>query len=330
MRSAVPRKLGSFDQDGVLERCRQVIKIELAGLEKLAATIDETLLIAAERLLNIRGRVVVSGVGKSGHIAGKIAATLASTGTPALFVHPTEASHGDLGMITVDDAILALSNSGETPELSDLVRDSRRRGILLIAVTQNKASALAKAADLVLQLPNVPEACPFNLAPTTSTVMMLALGDALAIALLEARKFTPENFSNLHPGGQLGQKLTTVSHLMHVGDEVPLIDIDTDLTVAIVRMTEKRFGCTGVVNHAGDLVGIITDGDLRRHLSADMLKAKVTEVMTEAPQTVAPDRLAVEALGLMNAKKISSLMVVKDRKPVGILHIHDCLRAGLS
>ena len=330
MRSAVPRKAGSFDQDGVLERCRQVIKTELAGLEKLVGALDGTLLIAAERLLNIRGRVVVSGVGKSGHIAGKIAATLASTGTPALFVHPTEASHGDLGMITADDAILALSNSGETPELSDLVRDSRRRGILLIAMTQNKASALAKAADLVLQLPDVPEACPFNLAPTTSTIMMLALGDALAIALLEARKFTPENFSNLHPGGKLGQKLTTVAHLMHIGDEVPLIGIDTDLTVAIVRMTEKRFGCTGVVNHLGDLVGIITDGDLRRHLSPDMLKAKVTEVMTKAPQTVTPERLAAEALALMNAKKISSLMVVKGKKPVGILHIHDCLRAGLD
>ncbi len=182
----------------------------------------------------------------------------------------------------------------------------------------------------MLQLPNVPEACPFNLAPTTSTVMMLALGDALAIALLEARKFTPENFSNLHPGGQLGQKLTTVAHLMHKGDEIPVIDIDSDLAIAIVRMTEKRFGCTGVVDHAGDLVGIITDGDLRRHLSADMLKAKATQVMTRAPQTVTPDRLAVEALGLMNAKKISSLMVVEGKKPVGILHIHDCLRAGLN
>jgi arabinose-5-phosphate isomerase len=318
-----------------LARARRVLATEAAGLAALAEALDSRLDQALDRLAGATGRVVVSGMGKSGHVGRKIAATLASTGTPALFVHPAEASHGDLGMIGQGDAVLALSNSGETPELGNLIAYTRRFAIPLVAIVGRAPSTLADAADVALVLPPAPEACPLGLAPTTSTTMALALGDALAVALLERRGFTAEHFSLLHPGGRLGRKLLRVADLMHAGDEVPLAPPGTRVSEAIVAMTAKRFGCLGLVDPAGRLVGIITDGDLRRHMSADLLARTAGEIMTHRPKTIRPDALAGEALRLMNEKSITALFVVPDSgpdagKPVGIVHLHDCLRAGVA
>ena len=289
-------------------------------------------------LASATGRVVVSGMGKSGHVARKIAATFASTGTPALFVHPAEASHGDLGMIVPGDAVLALSNSGETPELADLVAHARRFGLPLVAVTGQAGSALARAADQALLLPPAPEACPLGLAPTTSTTMQLALGDALAVALLTRRGFDATDFRTFHPGGRLGARLSRVRDLMHAGAEMPLAPPDTRMDAALVAMTAKRFGCLGIVED-GRLVGIITDGDLRRALKPgdgtapriDLLAAPAAAVMTRAPRTIGPDALAAEALRMMEQRSITALFVVDGAgAPVGILHIHDLLRAGVA
>ncbi len=285
---------------------------------------------AVDAIRAVEGRVIVTGMGKSGHVAAKIASTLASTGTPALFVHPAEASHGDLGMITKSDIILALSWSGETAELKNLTDYSRRYRIGLIAMTANPDSTLAKTADVVLALPNAREACPHNLAPTTSSLMQLALGDALAIALLESRGFTALDFGVLHPGGKLGALLKTVRDLMHTGAEVPLAPLGTRMSDAIIEMTRKGLGCVGIVDKDGLLVGIITDGDLRRHMRNDLLDQSVDDVMTRNAKTVRPDQLISETLELLNSMKVTALFAIEDKHPVGIIHVHDLLRAGAA
>jgi arabinose-5-phosphate isomerase len=317
-----------------LNVARRVLRTEIAGLEALAGEIDGAFTAAVDLLARATGRVTVTGMGKSGHVARKIAATFASLGTPAQFVHPGEASHGDLGMIArAGDAVLALSNSGETPELADLVAHTRRFGLPLIGVTARSASALAQAADVVLLLPDTPEACPMGLAPTSSTTMQIALGDALAVALLKRRGFTPAEFGQFHPGGRLGARLKRVRDLMHVGDAVPLASPGTRMDEAIVLITGKRFGCLGVVDAEGKLAGILTDGDLRRAMGPDLLSRPLAEIMTRSPRTIGPDALAAEALRDMTAgtRPITALFVVDERHaPVGILHIHDLLRAGLA
>ena len=311
----------------------RTLETESGGLAALAAAMADGLgapfAAAVEAIRAARGRVIVTGMGKSGHVARKIAATLASTGTPAFFVHAADASHGDLGMITSDDVIMALSWSGETEELKDLITYSRRFRIALIAVTVNLDSTLGKAADIVLGLPAVREACPHNLAPTTSSLMQLALGDALAIALLESRGFTAIDFGVFHPRGRLGAALKFVRDVMHPGTAVPLIARGAPMSEAIVEMSAKGFGCVAVTGPSGKLAGVITDGDLRRHMRADLLQAPVDAVMTVSPKTVRPDQLASEALALLNASKITALIVVDADRPVGIVHFHDLLRAGL-
>jgi arabinose-5-phosphate isomerase len=318
---------------GDLDVARLVLRTEAAGLQALAASLDDSFGRAVDLLAGATGRVVVSGMGKSGHIARKIASTFASTGTAALFVHPAEASHGDLGMIVPGDAVLALSNSGETVELADIVAHSRRFGLPLMAITAHAGSALAKAADVALTLPSAAEACPMGLAPTTSTTMQMALGDALAVALLTRRGFTEADFRQFHPGGRLGTRLRRVRDVMHTGEAVPLAAPDTVMDRALLLITEKRFGCLGVVDAAGRLIGIVTDGDLRRAMGPDLLSRNVTEIMTGSPRTIPPDALAVEALHAMNARErpITTLFVVDaDNRPLGILHVHDLLRAGVA
>jgi arabinose-5-phosphate isomerase len=285
---------------------------------------------AVETIRNARGRVIVTGMGKSGHVGRKIAATLASTGTPAFFVHAADASHGDLGMITSDDVMLALSWSGETEELKDLITYSRRFRIPLIAVTARTDSTLGNSADVVLALPEAREACPHNLAPTTSSLMQLALGDALAIALLESRGFTAVDFGVFHPRGKLGAMLKFVRDIMHEGKAVPRIRRGAPMSEAIVEMTSKGFGCVAIVDDNGKLDGVITDGDLRRHMRADLLQTPVDQVMTKSPKIVRPDQLASEALQLLNSLKITALFVVEQNVPVGIVHFHDLLRAGVA
>jgi len=320
--------------DRMVESAFRTLEVEAEGVTALAAAIGDGLgrpfIAAVELIHGAKGRLIVTGMGKSGHIGRKIAATFASTGTPAFFVHPGEASHGDLGMVTADDVIMALSWSGETVELTDLIDYSRRFRIGLIAVTAYDDSTLGKAADVVLALPHAREACPHNLAPTTSSLMQLALGDALAIALLERRGFTALDFHTFHPGGRLGAKLKFVAQVMHTGAEIPLVPLGTLMADAIVEMTAKTFGCAGITDQAGRLVGIITDGDLRRHMRADLLDVRVDDIMTRAPKTVRPDQLVSEALELINSSKITALMVVEAGKPVGVVHFHDLLRAGVA
>lgn len=306
---------------------------EGAGLDLLRAAIAGPLAgaftEAVARIQRSRGRVIVTGVGKSGHVGQKIAATFASTGTPAFFVHPTEASHGDLGMITPEDVLVVLSWSGETVELKNILTYSRRFAVPLIAITSRIDSALGQNADVVLDLPRANEACPHGLAPTTSTTMQLALGDCLAIALLEAKGFTAHDFREFHPGGSLGASLKHVADLMHSGDQLPLCSPDDRMDAALVTMTTKAFGCLGVVNPDGRLAGIITDGDLRRHMGPDMLGRTAREIMTRNPKTTSPDALASAALEMMNASRITALFVLKDQRPVGVVHVHDFLRAGI-
>ena len=274
--------------------------------------------------------MIVTGIGKSGHVGQKIAATFASTGTPAFFVHPSEASHGDLGMVRTEDLVLAISWSGETVELKNIITYSRRFAVPLISITSRDDSALGKASDVVLQLPRAKEACPHGLAPTTSTTMQLALGDALAIALLEAKGFTAHDFKVFHPGGSLGAQLKFVADVMHKGDRLPLARDDEMMGAAIVTMTAKAFGCLGIVDAKGRLVGVITDGDLRRHMGGGLLDARTGAIMTAKPKSVAPDTLAAEALEVINASRITALFVVDKGKPVGIVHVHDLLRAGVA
>ena len=312
----------------------RTLDAEASGVNALSAAIHNGLgqafVTAVELIRGARGRLIVTGMGKSGHVGRKIAATFASTGTPAYFVHPSEASHGDLGMITPDDVIMAISWSGETAELKDLTDYSRRFKIGLIAVTSNPDSALALAADVVLSLPQAREACPHNLAPTTSTLMQQALGDALAIALLESRGFTALKFAELHPGGRLGAMLKFVRDIMRTGDDMPMVRMGTRMSDALVVMTAKSLGCVVIAGADGRLTGIITDGDLRRHMSANLLDLAVEEVMTPQPRTVRPDQLVSEALELLNSSKKTQLMVVDGGKPVGVVHFHDLLRAGVA
>ena len=312
----------------------RTLDTEREGLAALAAAMCDGLgpafVDAVDTIRRAHGRLIVSGMGKSGHIARKIAATFASTGTPAFFVHAADASHGDLGMITTDDVMLVLSWSGETEELKSLIDYSRRFGIALIAVTVNAESTLGKAADIVLALPQAREACPHNLAPTTSSLMQLALGDALAIALLESRGFTPVDFGVFHPRGKLGAALKFIRDVMHPGAALPLIARGALMSEAIVEMSAKGFGCVAVTDPDGRLAGVITDGDLRRHMGTDLLQATVDEVMTVSPKTVRPDQLVSEALQLLNAAKITALIVVDMERPVGIVHFHDLLRVGAA
>ncbi len=326
--AAVRRKAGG---NADLAVARRVIRAEIDGLESLAATLDGGFETAVDLCAAARGRIIVTGIGKSGHVARKVAATLASTGTPAQFVHAGEASHGDLGMIGGDDAILALSNSGETTELADVIAYSRRFGIPLIAVTGGRGSTLAAAADAVLPLPAAAEACPMGLAPTTSTTVMMALGDALAIALLERRGFSTADFHLFHPGGRLGRRLLRVDEIMHAGAAIPLVSPAAPMSEAILVMTEKSFGCLGACDADGRLVGVVTDGDLRRHMGDSLLGRPVAEIMHRSPKTIGGAALAAEALGLMNRSAITSLFVVdRDGRPIGFLHMHDCLRAGIA
>ncbi len=316
-----------------LETARNVLATESAGLHALAASLGDEFSRAIEVLVGITGRVVVTGMGKSGHIGRKIAATFASTGTPALFVHPAEASHGDLGMVVAGDAVLALSNSGETTELADLIAHATRFGLPLVAITGRAGSSLAEAADVALILPGAREACPMGLAPTTSTTMQIALGDAIAVALLNRRGFGPTDFRAIHPGGRLGVRLKRVRDLMHGPEALPLAAPETAMDAALITMTAKRFGCLGVVDAEGRLIGVLTDGDLRRAMGPALLARRVGDLMTPNPRTIAPDALAAEALHEMNAtdRPITFLFVVDhNRAPVGILHIHDLLRAGVA
>ena len=318
----------------LIESALRTLETEAGGITALAAAIRDgmgaSFIAAAELIRAVKGRVIVTGMGKSGHVARKVAATLASTGSPAFFVHPGEASHGDLGMITPDDAILALSWSGETAELKDLIDYSRRFRIGLIAITADAASTLAKAADVALVLPQAREACPHNLAPTTSSLMQLALGDALAIALLESRGFTPVDFGLLHPGGRLGALLKFTRDVMHSGTSVPLVPLGTKMSVAVLEMSAKGLGCVGITDGDGNLTGIVTDGDLRRHMRDDLLNARVEDIMTRSPKTIRPDQLVSEALEVLNSTKITALFVVDAGRPVGIVHIHDLLRTGAA
>lgn len=314
-----------------LEVARRVILAEYAGLRRLAESLDLSFEKAVTTCATARGRIIVTGIGKSGHVGYKIAATLASTGTPAQFVHPVEASHGDLGMVGSQDVILALSNSGETAELADIVAYSRRFEIPLVAITAGAESTLAGAADFVLLLPAAGEACPMGLAPTTSTTMMMALGDALAIALLERKGFSSADFRRFHPGGKLGRRLLRVRDIMHTSNEIPLISSDARMSEAILVMTAKSFGCVGVCQSDGLLIGVITDGDLRRHMDESLLGRTVVEIMHHTPKTIAAGALAADALGMMNRFAITSLFVFEgSKRPVGFLHMHDCLRAGIA
>jgi arabinose-5-phosphate isomerase len=324
---------GTDHASGAIASALRTLDAEGSGVAAIAAALQGPLgsafTAAVELILAAKGRVIVTGLGKSGHIARKIAATFASTGTPAFFVHSAEASHGDLGMITADDVIVALSWSGEQPEMKNLITYAKRFRIALIAMSAEPESTLGKAADVALTLPKAREACPHNLAPTTSSLMLLALGDALAIALLEGRGFTSVDFSVLHPGGKLGAMLKYTRDLMHASDAVPLRPLGTRMSDALVEMSSKGFGCVGIVDARGHIVGIVTDGDLRRHMRPDLMTVLVDDVMTKNPKTIGRDLLASEALEILNSAKITALIVTDGKKPVGIVHLHDILRAGV-
>ena len=311
-----------------LEVGRRVLRTEAEALSAMADGLGEPFVRAVETLAGLSGRVICTGVGKSGHVARKIAATLASTGRPAIFVHATEASHGDLGMIGPDDAVLALSKSGETRELADVIAFAKRFGSPLIGITARADSALGSQSDILLLLPDAPEATGQVDAPTTSTTLQIAMGDALAVALLERAGFTAQDFRVFHPGGKLGAMLRTVGDLMHGLDELPLVEAHATMDRALLVMSEKRFGAVGVIGADGVLIGLVTDGDLRRHMDG-LMGHTAGEVMTQAPRTVQPSTLAAEALKLMNEASITVLFVVKAGRPVGILHVHDLLRAGV-
>jgi len=314
-----------------LDTARRVIREEAQALTLLADGLNTTLSDAVDLILKAQGRVIISGIGKSGHIARKIAATFASTGTPAQFVHPAEASHGDLGMVTRQDVVLAISNSGEAPELANLLAYTRRFDIPLIGITSKPASTLARHSDIILAMPQTPEACGTGVVPTTSTTMTLALGDALAVALMEHRDFSAENFRDFHPGGKLGAQLARVGDLMHAGDALPLVATSTPMSDTLLMISQKGFGVVGVLDESGYLCGIVTDGDLRRNM-AGLLDLTAGQVMTRHPRTIGPDALAEEAVNVMQDRKITCLFVVDPDGPAdvtGILHIHDCLRAGV-
>ncbi|MBB2832774.1 UNVERIFIED_ORG: arabinose-5-phosphate isomerase [Rhizobium esperanzae] len=319
----------------MLESAKRTIDIEKRGLEALEQALDNGLAgpftRAIEVIGDISGRVIVTGVGKSGHIGAKLAATFASTGTPAFFVHAAEANHGDLGMIARDDVVLAISKGGESAELKSIISFTRRFSIPLIALTCGESSSLATAADIVLLVPNEQEACPNGLAPTTSTLMQLALGDALAVALLEARGFTATDFHVFHPGGKLGASLTHVADIMHTGERLPLVAKGTPMPEAITVLSRKHFGCVGVLDEEGRLCGIVTEGDMARNLTRNLAELAVDDIMTKTPKTVKPTMLATAALALLNQHSIGALIVIDDdRRPLGLVHFHDLLRIGVA
>lgn len=320
-----------------IQKAKETLETEISGLQALKASIDETFEKVTEAIHAMKngnhGRLIIAGIGKSGHVARKIAATLASTGTPAFFVHPGEASHGDMGMVTEHDIVLMLSNSGENQELSDLIHYTRRYDITLIAMTSNPESTLAKHSDHILLLPKAPEACPNGMAPTTSTTMMIAYGDALAVALLDKMGLTKEQYKVFHPGGKLGQKLMSVSELMIAYDDLPLIQDDALMDQALLTLSEKNLGAVIVTDTHGDLCGIITDGDLKRHMAPDLLQKPVTEIMSQTPRSIEADALGVEALNIMTQKPgkyLSSLIVTDKGKLCGLIRLQDCLQAGLA
>jgi arabinose-5-phosphate isomerase len=326
-----------------LGSAQRTLELETEGLRALQAALDRELGEAFDAAVAVlaaaAGRVIVTGIGKSGLVGQKVAATFASTGTPAFFVHPSEASHGDLGMIRPQDALLALSWSGEAVELGSIITYSRRFRVPLVAVTSRAGSTLARQADVVLVLPRAPEACPHGMAPTTSTTMQMALGDCLAIALLERRGFTAQDFKVFHPGGSLGAQLKFIADIMHTGDSLPLVPEGKTMAEAIVTMTEKSFGCVGVVDGKGRLIGMITDGDLRRHMGPGLLHARVEEIMTRAPKTLPPDTLCSAALEQLNSLRrgdasrppgVTQMFVIEAGRPIGIVHVHDLLRAGVA
>ena len=314
-----------------LQTAKTTIQREIDTLRILHDDLDESFCDVLDTIEKCRGRLIVTGMGKSGHIGRKIAATLSSTGTPSFFVHPGEASHGDLGMITEEDIVLAISNGGESKELSDILTYCKRYHIPLISMTKNPQSTLGKAGDYLLKLPNDGEACPLGLAPTSSTTATVVLGDALASALMKRKGFSETDYKLRHPGGKLGAILCKVSDLMHTGDEMPLVSEDAIMQDALIVMSAKMLGCVGIVDKNGNLVGMITDGDLRRWMSPKLIEEKVSAVMTKNPKTISPDVLASEAVYVMNntGRGITNLFAVKDGKPVGLIHIHDCLRAGV-
>ncbi len=332
MRSTATRS--RIELSGDLAAARRVLDYATDAIRALGTTLNGDFTRAIDTIMATKGRVIVSGMGKSGHVGRKIAATLASTGTPAQFVHPGEASHGDLGMVTAGDVLLMLSNSGETRELSDLITFAKRFSIPIIGIASRADSTLMQAADVPLVLPKFQEACSIGMAPTTSTTLTLVLGDALAVALMERRSFSADQYRELHPGGALGKALIRVSDLMHSGAEMPLLAETASMQDVVLEMATKRFGCVGIVDAKGALAGMITDGDLARHMDRKLLDRKPADVMTRAPKTFAADKLAVEALAFMNARKITQLFVLdaatKSKKPAGILHLHDCLKAGLE
>ena len=332
MHASLNRK--PVDRREAIQSALRTLTTEKAGLDALVAALGnglaEPFAAAVDAIAGISGRVIVTGVGKSGHIGAKIAATLASTGTPAFFVHPAEANHGDLGMISHDDAIIAMSWSGESSEIKGIVAYSRRFSIPLIAMTSGENSALAREADIVLALPKAAEACPHGLAPTTSTLLQLALGDAVAIALLEARGFTPDDFRGFHPGGKLGATLTHLSEIMRTGDDLPLAALGTRMPEAVMTLSNKKVGCVVIVDEGGRLAGIITDGDVARNLHRNLKDVTVEEVMTRTPRTVEPDMSAGAAIAFLNENKIGALIVVEGDRPVGVVHFHDLLRIGAA
>ena len=314
-----------------IESAERTIDKEIDALKMMRSELNDNLIKALDLMQHIKGRVVVTGMGKSGHIGNKIAATLASTGTPSFFVHPAEASHGDLGMLTEDDCVLAISNGGESKELSDIIVYCKRYGIPLIAMTKNPNSSLGKAGDYILKLPDCGEACPLGLAPTSSTTATAVLGDILAVCLLERKGFSKTDFKQRHPGGKLGAFLQKVSDLMRTGKEMPIISDTADMQVALLEMTSKMLGCVGIVDKDNHLLGIITDGDLRRFMSDNILQKKAVDVMTRNPKTTSADKLVAEAVNLMNTKKITQLFVIdEDNHPLGLIHLHDCLHAGVA
>ncbi len=321
-----------MDENTDIEVAKQTIEREIEALKVMENELDGTLSQVLDVLENTKGRVIITGMGKSGHIARKISATMASTGTPSFFLHPGEASHGDLGMITAEDSVIAISNSGESKELSDILVYCRRFGVPLIAITKNAESSLGKNSDYVLKLPANREACPLGLAPMSSTTATLVMGDILSADLMVRRGFTEADFKLRHPGGKLGSVLRHVSDIMHTGDEMPIIRDNAIMQEALMTMSAKMLGCVGIVNDAGELVGMITDGDLRRWMSPELISEKVSKVMTKNPRTIGPDILIAEAVNIMNntGRGITNLFVLQDKKPVGVIHIHDCLKAGVS
>ena len=318
-------------QENLDKNCAiRTINSEIDTIIKLRDSLDKSLTEALNILQASKGRIILTGMGKSGHIGRKIAASLASTGTPAFFVHPAEASHGDLGMITEDDVVIAISNSGESRVLVDILNYCKRFGIKLIAITKNSESSLAKACDIVLKLPNNGEACPLGLAPTNSTTATLVLGDILTAGLIQRKGFTKADFNERHPGGKLGSILKHVSDLMHTASEMPILEENSNMQQVLLEMTSKRLGCVGFINQQGELTGMLTDGDLRRCLTPEILNKKAVEIMTKNPKTISKDVMASEAMKIMHDKKITNIFIVEDNKPIGVIHIHDLLNNGVA